>query len=696
MSGHIAESEEKAGAEGLETLLGADAFIDSLASAFVVKGAIHNQGLIGGIGLKVLQPDPLHSAVADRESKLILEKLVVTKIQDALQEAGISYGVKDEAVQQAVDDFVASLSAGDDSVITRKIAEGEAAEAGRAGHIEYPLNYKGHPFRELATLKANSSRKQCTVVHAQDVLAILQPPEKPKPGVAVTGEAIDAKEQPQKKGQSLEEIAGEGTVISSKNVLALSDGMCEEDAMGRLRVVPVIVVKQVDEASGAIPETGVSAANVEVVGDMRARGVATTETLFVGTESFDATIEGHAAVHARNMVLAGRAVGESEGRTAPMVVDDICVLGEVVNRSISARRIYITRDCHFAHLDGEDGIWVDGNLRGGLVQCRNFLQVYGDLGTENGGSHTRISLPNEPVSAHHLRKIAKGLKKQKDQLQELQAQVEEIDKRAEKRAKCDEYWAKLLQGERCQPQGPLQMRSLQQFAEVAQKKHALERQIKGVKRELMRLLGEKKEIDQMSQGPGDAIIAIGGTLFLDVTFEVEGEMGKEDGDLQVNFEYDGIRFNKTSLSEARKLLLRQVNAYREKESANASDRQAAIDKMFEGQGKKPTAPQMEDKLFELHLNWADGDNAKEFEVQATLAVSAAEPAKVMVKNTARLHVAMERVQVQISSQGARANFALSTIDQPLGQWRQDADTRAELAGIAIGDKTALSLVDASS
>jgi uncharacterized protein YcbX len=142
--------------------------------------------------------------------------------------------------------------------------------------------------------------------------------------------------------------------------------------------------------------------------------------------------------------------------------------------------------------------------------------------------------------------------------------------------------------------------------------------------------------------------------------------------------------------------MRKVNAYREKESANASDRQAAIDKMFEGQGKKPTAPQMEDKLFELHLNWADGDNAKEFEVQATLAVSAAEPAKVMVKNTARLHVAMERVQVQISSQGARANFALSTIDQPLGQWRQDADTRAELAGIAIGDKTALSLVDASS
>ena len=68
----------------------------------------------------------------------------------------------------------------------------------------------------------------------------------------------------------------------------------------------------------------------------------------------------------------------------------------------------------------------------------------------------------------------------------------------------------------------------------------------------------------------------------------------------------------------------------------------------------------------------------------------------MVKNTARLHVAMERVQIQVSSQGARANFALSTIDQPVGQWRQDADTRAELEGIAIGDKTALSLVDASS
>ena len=134
-----------------------------------MKGAIHNQGLIGGIGLKVLKPDPLHSAVADRESKLILEKLVVTRIQEALQQAGISYGVKDEAVQQAVDDFVASLSAGSDAVITRKIADGEAPEAGSAGHIEYPLNYKGHPFenwlRSRPIAPANnvlsSMRKMC-------------------------------------------------------------------------------------------------------------------------------------------------------------------------------------------------------------------------------------------------------------------------------------------------------------------------------------------------------------------------------------------------------------------------------------------------------------------------------------------------------------------------------------------------------
>jgi len=669
--------------------------VEEWAGAFVVRGAIHNRGLIGGIGLKVLDSQPLQTAVGNSESKLLLEKIVLARTQEALAAAGISYGIKDEALQGAVDDFIASLSAGSEDVITRKVADGEAPEPGSNGHIEYALNYKGHAFCELASLKANSTRKQCTVVHAQDVLAVLQPPEKAKPGVAVTGESIEAKDEKREKGQSLEEIAGEGTTISNKNVLALWDGMCEEDAKGCLRVVPIIVVKQVDEVSGHIPEAGVSAANVTVLGDMRAQGVATTETLFVGVESLAATIEGHAAVHARNMVLAGRAVGEGEGRTAPIVVDEMCVLGEVVNRGISARRIFVARDCHFAHLDGEDGIWIDGSLRGGVAQCRNILQVYGDLGTEGGGSRTRITLPSEPISAHHLQKIAKGLKKQKDRLQELQAEVEEIDKRAEKRAKSDEYWAKLLQGERCQPQGPMQMRSLQQYAELTQNKHALERKVKGVKRELMRLLVEKKKVDETNNQPRSATVAVGGTLFLDTSFETEGEMEKEDLELGVNFEYDGVRFSKSSLSEARKVLMRQVNAYREKEMASAGEKQAAIDKMFEGQGKKPTGRQMENRLFELHLDWVDGENAKEFEVQATLKVWATEPSKVIVKNTARLHEVMENVLVQISANGARANFSIQHIEQQVGAWREDADIRTELESIAMGDMNALSLVAAS-
>jgi hypothetical protein len=159
----------------------------------------------------------------------------------------------------------------------------------------------------------------------------------------------------------------------------------------------------------------------------------------------------------------------------------------------------------------------------------------------------------------------------------------------------------------------------------------------------------------------------------------------------VNFEHDGIHYSKSSLNEARKVLMRQVNAYRERETASVGEKQAAIDKMFEGQGKKSTGPQVGNHLFELNLNWADGENAKEFEVQATLQVWAAEPAKVIVKNAARLHATMERVQVQISAQGARTNFSIRPIEQPVGSWRRDADIRAELESIAIGDKTALLL-----
>ena len=189
-------------------------------------------------------------------------------------------------------------------------------------------------------------------------------------------------------------MAGTYTVVSGNELLAACDGACEEDVSGELRVIPEIVVSRVYETTGRIPETGISQANMVVTGEVKGGpGVATSEHLFIGTQKEGGVVEGEASIQARSMILRGRLIGTSEKHTASVEVEELCVVQEVRNRSISARRILIEEDSHFSRLDAEQEIQVDGSVRGGLILCRNYMQVCGDLGTEAGGSHTQVVLP---------------------------------------------------------------------------------------------------------------------------------------------------------------------------------------------------------------------------------------------------------------------------------------------------------------
>ena len=376
-----------------------------LAAAIGVKGAVHGEGLVGGIALKAIHLSFLRKAIRKPDGRSQLEKVALVRTYEALEKVGISYGIKDEEIQVAVDDFLELIDKGEQEAVAHKVAEGEAPEPGEDGWIEYPLNYRGRSFRELANLPANSKRKNVKVVHAQDALAIFHPPTAAKKGTSVLGETLSSKGA-EPKTRSLEEVAGPHTEISGKELLAECDGACEEDLSGRLRVIPEIVVPRVDETTGRIPESGLSQANVVVTGDVKGGpGVATAENLFIGTRKEGGTVEGSASIQAKNLVLRGRMVGASEKSPAPVEVEEICVVEEVLNRSIRARRIFIAEDGHFAQLDAEHDIRVDGNLRGGSVHCRNDLHVHGDLGTEAGGSNTRIALPTEAVSEQRKKKL---------------------------------------------------------------------------------------------------------------------------------------------------------------------------------------------------------------------------------------------------------------------------------------------------
>ena len=281
---------------------------DPLAKAILAKGAQHSGGLVGGIGIKAADPKLLRKELRRKDGEKKVRDAVAKCVDEAMTKAGITYGIKDDELKAAIDDFLDVVANRKGDVVTRKVAEGEAADPGEDGWIEYPLNHRGRPFHELAGLDRKSTRKKCRVVRAGEILATLHELKKPKSGTNVKGEAIKPVSEPQ--SASLTTVAGDNTAISGSDLAATCDGLCEEDARGTLRVIPEIVVDNIDSATGRIPESGLSKANVGVRGDIRGEyGVATTETLFVGEGERISTVDGTAQVQARNLFVNGTIAG---------------------------------------------------------------------------------------------------------------------------------------------------------------------------------------------------------------------------------------------------------------------------------------------------------------------------------------------------------------------------------------------------
>ena len=377
-----------------------------LAAAIWVKSAVHAGGLVGGIGLKPADPTVLRSTLKVLDGRRRLLELVVARVHQELHAAGIVYGVQDEEIQAAAESFVESVATGSTDAFARKVAVGEAPEPGQDGYIEYLLNYRGLSFGKLAGLSPNSRKKKRTVVHADDALAIEHPPTQPKDGTSVKGEKLEPPASPLTR--SVGEVAGPHTVVVKDKLLSECDGMCEEDAQGWLRVIPEIILPEVDEVTGRIPESGISEANIAVTGDVTGGpGVASCETVFVGARENGGTIEGSASIQAKHLVVHGDAVGEGdgEGDEPTIQVDEYCVVGEVRNRSVESGDALIAGDSHFARLEADETIRVRGTLRGGGAQCGEYIEIIGDLGTEVAGSNTRVVVP---LRIRHFQAPEKG------------------------------------------------------------------------------------------------------------------------------------------------------------------------------------------------------------------------------------------------------------------------------------------------
>ena len=364
-----------------------------LNRTFLVKVAPYANGLAVGLGIKVLD-DGLKKRLAIASERKAFSSLVAGRVDQALSDAGMSSGVDGAAVSEAVEAFVKAASHGETNMFARKIGNGNEPEPGEDGRLVYVLNPDEKAMHDVIPTSPNSTRVWFHFVEKDELLVQVVPPKPGKPGVNVRGENI---EPPKLKEPKLSSIRGPRTRVDGNKLLADSDGCYQEDAQGRVRVLPEVTVKQVDATTGSFPDTGATKANVLVEKAIKSGyGVTSVGNVFVG-RSKDAYIDKNAHVVAKNLVVFGgvRGNGGTKGPQGDAVVDiqELVAVTRVGGGVIQAGRILVTGESRQGVLDSDSAVFVSENLLGGRTSVRTKLEVGGDIGTKEGGSRTRILLP---------------------------------------------------------------------------------------------------------------------------------------------------------------------------------------------------------------------------------------------------------------------------------------------------------------
>ena len=661
----------------------------ALDRAFLAKVAVYADGLSAGLGIKILNRDVLLGELSEPDRREPLRSRVIRHIEQAISDADVSYGVDGEAVAGAAEAFLAAVEQGSEDMVARKVAEGEPPEPGEDACLEYPLNPDNQPMHRVTGVAPTSRKRWYHMVRKGETLVQLLPAKPGTPGQGVTGGQVEPKKP---KEVSLTSVIGENTEVEGDRLIAGCEGACEENARGRVRVVPEVVVEAVDASTGNLPEAGVSKASILVKRDIKSgHGVSSSENVFVGVGSAGGIVEQRARVTANNLVVNGAIFGGGETGSAdgdPETVDvqEVCVAREIEGRSVAAGKILVVGDCRLAQLDADDVIRVDGDLLGGRTICRQVLTVGGSMGSSEGSTRTRVVVPPSGDVTRRKKRLDVAVRKQKGEIEELQAKLNQLDAAAAKRTKSDAYWATLLSGEYRKPGNSVEANTLRQFRDLLNAKKTYERSLADVRQALAQLQEQVEEADGESD-TSETFARVGGSLNLDVEFEVTLEVPEEAMESQITYVIEGKRFRNHMLSDIRAELTKQVKAYLEGQSAHVEERRQAIDKMFEGAEKRPTGPQVQHKRFELAFTWSDDDSEGEaggdFQIAATAIMDTLEPNRLRVRTVAKLRKALQAAEVKISQDGPRARFSAGSCSASQVCWKKDPELQQELDAIVL-------------
>ena len=658
-----------------------------LSQIVTVRAAVSERGLAAGVGIKACHGGRLERQLASEPAREMVRQYLANQIEESLTSARICDGVDGEAIEKAIDDFVSCVGAGDGDVITRKIAEGEAPTPGKPARLRYVLNPDDLAMHDVLDVPPSSKRKWIHMVNEGETLVELMPPEPGSPGRTVQGEAIEC--DAEHEDESLDGVGGSNTHIEGNRLLAGCDGACEENATGRVRVVPELVVDAVNQETGSLPQEGMAKSNLLVrkVVESGFR-VATTGDVIVGDATGQGTVD-DSKVTASNIIVGGTIFGAKDSGESPdrsgLAASEICVAREIIGRQIVAGQILVADSSRFARLEADESIRIDGDAVGGQLFVRRELAVAGDLGSEGGGSRTTVIVSAKGAQSRRKRRRAAAVHSLQERREELQSTVERMDKLSGRRAESDPFWAALLQGEERPAKTPVEATILRKFKDWSNGRKEAERSLEQVKGGLAELAGEAKDEQEVEEL--GVRIEVGGTIHMDVEFECVVKAEEEDVERQVDFAVEGKRCRNHMLDDIRSELRRRADLFTEGQASQIKERKQALDQMFEGAAHKPSGPEVATERFEMPFEWSgDGEESGDeaLRVEHTAYLDSSDESELFVRTVARAREKMAETTLSVAQEGCRVTMSPVETQPGEGKWQQCREILETLSGIRVG------------
>lgn len=345
------------------------------------------------------------------------EQATIDKVESALEEAGVSYGIKEEKLKTLTNE--AGII--DKEVKEFLIAEGVEPAPGRDAKIDFKFELEEKKVRKLEDGKVDyRNLGRINNVEPGDVLVTKKPSESGTPGTKVTGEEIEP-EPPEDKSIP----AGKNTSLSSDGLTLNSEIEGQVVYKGdKVEVMPVHTVRgDVDLSTGNVKFVG----TVVVEGDVK-DGMKVEAKNDINVKG---SVQGAELEAGGEIVVQNGFVGKNKGIVR--AEEDIQIKFIENGKVITEANLIVVEAIMHSDIDAASTIKVEnkGLIVGGRVRAGKEIDakvVGSNLATE-----TKLFVGITPELRDEYNELMKELKNYQQELDEALKSIKHLKKREEER-----------------------------------------------------------------------------------------------------------------------------------------------------------------------------------------------------------------------------------------------------------------------